>query len=130
MVVSGDAVYIFNKNKLSSFYEFCAITAIIRSSASQEVVFVLPYRKDLHFRGVERETLGDLLTIVKSRFVSIVRNRTLKFYEVPQQSLREFSADKRRYAFDSMPDEQYRVTSEELEPIGVEYETTSFEESK
>ena len=68
---------------------------------------------------------------MKSRFVNIVRNRTLKFYVVPQQSLREFSADKRRYVFDSMPDEQYRVTSEEMEPTSdVEYGNMSFEESK
>ena len=130
MVISGDAVYIFNNDKRSSCFEFSAMRAIIRSSASRQVVFVLPQGKDLHFQGVERGTLESLLTILKSRFINVVRNRTLEFYVVPQQNLREFSTDKRRHAFDSMPDESYRATSEEIPAINDENKYLSCVESK
>ena len=48
------------------------------------------------------------------RFFNLVADRVLEIYLVPQASLKVFTSDKRKYAYTSMPDEQYRVKQEEL----------------
>ena len=43
-----------------------------------------------------------------------MRDKTLHIYVVPQENLKEYTSDKRRYAYESLPGEQYRVLEEEF----------------
>ena len=65
MVVTPTAVYIFRKSQLSSICIFADMSAIIRSSESNQVIFFLPRDKDLRFQGIDADRLNDLYNLVK-----------------------------------------------------------------
>ena len=114
MVVTPTAGYIFHKGNLRSFFRYRDMSAIIRSSESNQVVFLLPRDKDLRFKGIDTDRLNDLYSIVKLFFFRSVQDRTLRVYVIPKPTLVEYALDKRKYGYDTLPDEQFRVHSEEI----------------
>ena len=59
-----------------------------------------------------------LLTYMKVRFVNLVHDRTLYIYAVPMTDLKEFAHDNRKYAYTSLPEDEYRMRDEEIYPEG------------
>jgi len=60
--------------------------------------------------------MTELLNLIKLFYVNQVSERTLLCYTVPVANLMAFAADKRIYNIQSLPEDQYRVKNEEIEP--------------
>ena len=87
MVVTPTAVYVFRKSKLSSYCVFTDMSAIIRSSLSNQVIFFLPQDKDLRFQGIDTDRLNDLFSMVKMFYYNKV-HKAIQVYVIPEASLK------------------------------------------
>ena len=103
LILTGDHIYLFEKNNLNRRHRVTNMSAIIKSTLSTEVVLVFPNAKDLRMIGLTAQQVTELQSVIQLRYVNKCPNKTLEIYGVPQKSLREFSQDNRRYGFVNLP---------------------------
>jgi len=91
------------------------LTYIIISRQSKE--FILNFDcTDFRLTLSDRE---DLLQLLKMRFINLCSCKGLRFYGIPNASLKEFKSNKS--GFDHEPDKKYRMIEEEI-PSQEEFE--------
>ena len=108
LVLTGDHIYLFDKQKLNRRHRVTNMAAIIKSSVEQEVVLSFPNAKDLRMRGLTADEINDLQVFIQLRYVAKCPTKTLMVYAVPQKSLREYSHDNKKYGVFNLPDDDYR----------------------
>ena len=91
VILTGDHIYLFDKNNLNRRHRVTNMSAIIKSTVSTEVVLVFPNAKDLRMQGLTAEQVNDLQSAIQMRYINKCPTKTLEIYGVPQRSLREFS---------------------------------------
>ena len=90
------------------------MSAIIRSSQSDEVALIFPSTKDLRFNGLEAERVQELVVLIQESFNANEQEKTLHIYTVPQYFLTEWAQEcKRRNPYENLPDNEYRDISSE-----------------
>ena len=109
VILTGDHIYLFDRNNLNRRHRVTNMSAIIKSTVSSEVVLVFPNAKDLRMQNLSEQQKTDLQTFILMRYVNKCPNKTLMIYGVPQKSLREFSQDNRRYGFVNLPADELRM---------------------
>ena len=60
IILTGDHLYLFNKNTLNRRHRVTNMSAIIKSSISSEVVLVFPNAKDCRMSGLTEEQITQL----------------------------------------------------------------------
>lgn len=114
MILTGDHIYLFDKNSLNRRHRVTNMSAIIKSTVSSEVVLVFPNAKDLRMLNLTNQQVTDLQSAIQLRYVNKCPNKTLLIFGVPQRSLREYSQDNRRYGFVNLPPDETRLRDEEI----------------
>jgi hypothetical protein len=109
LIMTGDHIYLFEKNKLNRRHRVTNMSAIIKSTVSSECVLIFPNAKDLRVVGLTNQQVTDLQSTIQLRYVSKCPTKTLEIYGVPSRSLREFSQDNRKYGFVNLPKPEYRL---------------------
>ena len=106
VVLTGDHIYLFDRDALNRRHRVTNMSAIIKSTISSEVVLIFPNAKDLRMDGLTNEQVTDLQSVIQLRYVNKCPNKTLQIYGVPNKSLREYSQDNRKYGFVNLPPEE------------------------
>ena len=75
------------------------MAAIITSTVEEEVVLQFPNAKDLRMRGMTKNQISDLMSLIQLRFMTKAPNKTLMLFGVPTKNLREYSHDNKKYGF-------------------------------
>lgn len=114
MILTGDHLYLFDKNSLNRRHRVTNMNAIIKSTVSSEVVLVFPNAKDLRMLGLLAQQVTDLQSAIQLRYVNKCPTKTLFIYGVPKKSLREYSQDNRKYGFVNLPSDDDRLRDEEI----------------
>ena len=114
LVLSGDHIYLFEKNKLNRRHRLTNMAAYIKSTVSNEVVLSFPNAKDLRVKGLTAEQVVMLLSLIQLRYVNKCPEKTLMIFGVPEDNLREFSQDNKKYGFVNLPEDKYRLRNEEM----------------
>jgi len=109
LVLTGDHIYLFEKNNLNRRHRVTNMSAIIKSTVSSECVLVFPSAKDLRMTGLSGQQVNDLQSVILLRYINKCPTKTLQIYGVPNRSLREFSQDNRKYGFVNLPSQLYRL---------------------
>ena len=91
IILTGDHIYLFDRNNLNRRHRVTNMTAIIKSTVSTEVVLVFPNAKDLRMQNLTAQQVTDLQSAIQLRYVNKCPSKTLQVFAVPQRSLREFS---------------------------------------
>ena len=60
LVMTGDHLYLFEKNTLNRRHRVTNMSAIIKSTVSSEVVLVFPSAKDCRLTGLTEERINEL----------------------------------------------------------------------
>ena len=108
IVLTGDHIYLFDKNSLNRRHRVTNMSAIIKSTVSPEVVLVFPNAKDLRMNGLTESQVTDLQSAIQLRYINKAPNKLLYIYGCPQRSLREYSQDNRKYGFVNLPPDEQR----------------------
>jgi len=111
LVITTEHLYLFEAGKISRKHKITNMTALIKSTKSNELVLVFPHAKDLRLTGITN--IPDLQGILQLRFVNKNQADTLRIYAVPISSLRDF-AQVNKYGFTNLPHDNCRVTKEEF----------------
>ena len=114
VILTGDHLYLFDKNSLNRRHRVTNMNAIIKSTVSSEVVLVFPNAKDLRMLGLTTQQVTDLQSAIQLRYVNKCPTKTLFIYGVAKKSLREFSQDNRKYGFVNLPQDEDRLRDEEI----------------
>ena len=88
LIVTTDHIYAFDRQKVSRKHKIINMAAFIKSSKSNEVVMNFPEQKDLRL-----EIEGDvnlLQSMIQLRFSNLNKIATLRIYQVPFKSLKDF----------------------------------------
>ena len=64
MVLTGDHIYLFDKNSLNRRHRVTNMSAIIKSTVSSELVLVFPNAKDLRTLGLTEQQKTDLISAI------------------------------------------------------------------
>ena len=91
LVLTGDHIYLFEKNSLNRRHRVTNMSAFIKSTVSSEIVLVFPSAKDCRITGLSEQQVTDLQAAVQMRYINKCPNKVLCIYGVPNRSLREFS---------------------------------------
>ena len=109
LVLTGDHLYLFDKNSLNRRHRVTNMSALIKSTVSTELVLVFPSAKDCRLTGLTEERITELQQLIQMRYVNKCPNKTLEIYACPTRSLREYSQDNRKYGFVNLPKDEYRM---------------------
>ena len=110
--MTTEHIYVFEDGKLNRKHKITNLGAIIKSTKSAEMVLVFPMAKDLRLNGLEKR--DDLQKIIQLRFTNRDTINTLKIFAVPQASLHQYASVTSKYVLNNLPEEQFRVRSEEI----------------
>ena len=114
VILTGDHIYLFDKNSLNRRHRVTNMSAIIKSTVSSEVVLVFPSAKDLRMQGLTEQQKTDLQSQIQLRYINKCPTKTLQIYGCPKKSLREYSQDNRRYGFVNLPPDENRLRDQEI----------------
>ena len=114
LVLTGDHLYLFEKNTLNRRHRVTNMSAIIKSTVSSELVLVFPSAKDCRLTGLSEERISELQSLIQMRYVNKCPTKTLMIFACPTRSLREYSQDNRRYGFVNLPKDEYRMRDQEF----------------
>ena len=104
-VLSTLGVYLFSSRRLHSMMKLGDLKYIVQSMQSKEFILQFDEGGDVRLNLEDRE---DLLMYVKMRFANINPNKGLKFFGIPNPSLKEFKGNNSSM-YDNEPDPQYRL---------------------
>lgn len=114
IILSTHHIFLLSTKEIRKKVHISALVYIIKSLSSNEVLLYFNQGFDMRLVFDSRE---DFLNLVKLRFASFMPQKTLKVYGVPFNSLKEFKTAASRqkgYAFDSAPEDKYRLYDEEI----------------
>ena len=90
------------------------MVAFIKSTKTNEIVLSFPNAKDLRCIGLTAEEVQSLQSSIQLRYVNKCPEKTLCIYGVPQNNLKEFSQDNKKYGFVNLPEDKYRLRDQEF----------------
>lgn len=83
IILTGDHIYLFDRNNLNRRHRVTNMTAIIKSTVSTEVVLVFPNAKDLRMQNLTAQQVTDLQSAIQLRYVNKCPSKTLQVFAVP-----------------------------------------------
>lgn len=116
LVMTTERLYLFDEfGKLIRKQNIGQIDAIVKSTLSNEVVFIFPDKntKDLRVKGLA--DVMELQSLIQSRYLTLKPNGLLRIYSVKKANLQEFTTTN-KYGFINMPSEVFRAHTEEFKP--------------
>ena len=105
LVLTGDHIYLFDNKKLNRRHRVTNMAAFIKSTKTNEIVLSFPNAKDLRVIGLTADQVNDLKSYTQMRYVNKCPEKTLMIYGVPQNNLREYSQDNKKYGFVNLPED-------------------------
>ena len=125
IVLSDEHIFLFEQNKtLRRKHSINTLRAMIRPQSPPSDEFVLIFAgmvKDLHFKGLDAAKLAELQQIAKENFTRLDTERTLKIYEVPNETLHKFVRHNRHQSY-QLPEDSFRQYGEEIPGSGLDDE--------
>ena len=114
LVLTGDHIYLFHKEKISRRHRISNIKAFIKSMASNEIVLTIPNAKDIRMTGLSKDRREELKNCLQLMYANRNPTVTLMIYGVPQKDLKQFSRNNMKYNQCALPDDQFRLRKEEI----------------